>query len=73
MIERNVYPLVPADAGTQSFPHSTTVRFGKVWIPASPEMNGCGKFLHMLVRGNERGGDALCPLRISSHALGRGK
>jgi hypothetical protein len=38
-------PLVPADAGTQTLPVEDTCNFGKVWIPASAGMSGCGNSL----------------------------
>jgi hypothetical protein len=39
---RYLHPLIPADAGNQPLPHRTSVQFGKVWIPASAGMSGCG-------------------------------
>ena len=36
-----LHPLV-ADAGTQALPNPASVRLGKVWIPASAGMSGCG-------------------------------
>ena len=35
-----LHPLIPADAGIQTLPHRTSVRFDKVWIPASAGMSG---------------------------------
>jgi hypothetical protein len=68
-----LYPLVPADAGTQALPHRTSMQFGKVWIPAGvyPRESGGGnermwQFLHPLL--SEMVG-TMARLRRSSRAM----
>jgi hypothetical protein len=48
------YPIVPADAGTQSLPHSKTSVSGKVWIPAVRGNERVWRFLQTHFGGNEQ-------------------